>query len=326
MDIEYESQPSFFGTKKINEEFDISCFFESEKAGVSQLNLEIPLFDDSDLNEFSGSKSFEENFSANNQDDSNKASKSHGKESLKFSRRLVKVLSKHLSNKSAFASSFLQCSAKVINSILAAFAVPQREISWLVEDQSTLLQFVWKELKDCLSYHKNKKICIVKPEYWNNVFCRKTFSSHIKASLQYIQDSGLRKLLAEEEGIFRCFCDILFSMNQLMTITYVLRDNTTDGGKFLRELGTIENLLLLVINSGLFEFYNHSSAKFAPECCGKCKICRSKIVPWNMSTILKDTREKLKVLLDLVPSVCTSDLEVAADQELFYLISFLISS
>lgn len=250
--------------------------------------------------------------------------KAHSKECLKFSRRLVKTMLKQFSAETSFTKSFLKVSAQVLNSILAVFGLEEIDTRSLVKDQMVIIKSVWEDLKNCLSYHKNKKICIVKAEYWANLFSLKIFTENTQEAIKKLDGSQLQQILVRYETIFNSFSQILFAVNQLMTLTFILRDGSEKGGQFMRSIETLENLLVLMIDGSLFEFYNHRSGKFASECCGRCKICQAKSVPWNFQTLLLEARRKLNSIVNIIPYICPSDIRFVDEQQLMYALTQII--
>lgn len=362
MDIEYDSQTEFFAFQNTNKiYYDNSEWnplsFAPEIGSLATTHLpstlylpvqnykqeqQIPAFvskADKQTVQLSEESSFStgiESLSVLNSNPLPSANvKIYSKDSLKFCRRITKLLMKHfnaLNSPSAGSSSFLKAflgtSAKVINSILAAYGTPsiqQIQSEGLIKIQLGLLQQVWQQFKSCLSYNKNKKICIVKPEFWNILFCRKTFSSYIMESCKKLEKSTFQQLLGDYEGILKCFCDILYSINQLIILAVILRDDSPKGGQFIRKIETVDNLLVSMMDPRLFEFYNHRSGKFASECCGRCKICRSKNIPEEFGMVLENTRKKCNLLMDEILVICPTGLEGKINEdELMYLLALLV--
>lgn len=307
MEIEYEFRNDFFDFDPKANEFELN--FDAQEQSKQWVSLNNMTSFETQEHELIGSLI---------------GLKVYSKECLKFGRRISKLMLRHLSNYSAFSQHFLDMSAQVTNTIRGAFALKEAAKKDLIRDQYLILRSIWKEFRDCLSYHTNKKICIVKPEYWNIVFNRKNFIVCAKRAIESLQKDFLLNSPYEEARILDCMCEVLFGVNQLMTLTFILADTSDDGGKHMRGLDNIENLLVMIVDAGLFEFYNHRSGKFARECCGRCKICGSRAVPWNFLSLLQAARKKLKTISELIPSTFSSDLWIVNSQQLFYLLSLLV--
>lgn len=324
MDIEYEFQQEFIDYQSFDREFNNSkwdYFGQALEVQQSQKTADQLPAEDIEFIEWEESKSVAESSLKLAEESSGKL---HSKDCLKFSRRAVKMMNKHLAAQSSFVTSFMGASAKIFNVILTAFALKEVPTAALIKSQVAVLSQIWEEFKSCLSYHKNKKICIVKAEYWNKVFCKKTFAGLAKQMITNLHDTQIRKLLMENEAILNCFSEILFSVNQLMTLTLILKDSSEKGGQFMRKIETLDNLLVLITNSDLFEFYNHRSGKFAKECCGRCKVCRSRSIPAEFTSVLLEARTKISTLVDVIPSICPKDLEIVDEQQLFYILSLMV--
>lgn len=252
--------------------------------------------------------------------------KFYSKDCLKLGRKLIKLLTKHLKTpRTAFANKFLTVSAKTYNSMIAFFGLEEVSNEDLVNVQAFILQKVWETLKNCLNYHKNKKICVVKSEYWNNVFDKKTFLQHAIAACKGLDNTVLQSLFLTLDANMNIFCDILFLMNLLMVLTLILKDDTPKGGQFIRKIETLNNLIVLVINPKLFDFYNHRSGKFASECCGKCKVCRSRDMPTDLAALLQSSRQTASVLVNAIIMNTTTNLEHVQEPSLFYLMTVVVN-
>jgi hypothetical protein len=332
MEIEYESQQDYFMRYQSEwQQYEAPAYnakwveFDEEtdlRWACKPMSL-IPL---------AGFELFDEQLLTDTKDSSPKSgvnepeqAKMHSKDCLKASRRLSKLMLYQIGANGSFLSGFLGASAQVINSVLAVLALGEINSKSLIRDQATVLCAVWEKFKNCLSYHKNKKICIVKSEYWDNVFSFKVFSENAKQTIKSLKSSQLKRVMSQNELVFNSFCEVLFSINKLMTLTFILRDNSINGGQFLRQIETINKLLVLVVDARLFEFYNHRSGKFAQECCGKCKICCSKDIPYNFAALLQEAREKVNTVVRAIPVICSTDLESIQEQELLCLLPSVTS-
>lgn len=252
------------------------------------------------------------------------SAKHHTKDCLKVGRRLIKLVLKHLKTRSKLINKFLGASAKIVNSIFAVFGFKEPEIEELLKVEAHILQKTWEEFKNCLSYNKNKKICVVKSEYWNVMFCSKTFVGYALTACKNLEKSFIKDALFSFEGLASCLCEILFLTNQLLLLTLIFKDQTAKGGNFLRTVQTMGNLVVLMIEPSLFDFYNHRSGKFPNECCGRCKICCSKNLPFDLEIVLQRGREKASTLTKAIFEICPESLETVNDEQLFSILVLLV--
>eukprot|EP00331_Platyophrya_macrostoma_P023867 CAMPEP_0176440232 /NCGR_PEP_ID=MMETSP0127-20121128/20440_1 /TAXON_ID=938130 /ORGANISM="Platyophrya macrostoma, Strain WH" /LENGTH=339 /DNA_ID=CAMNT_0017824701 /DNA_START=240 /DNA_END=1259 /DNA_ORIENTATION=- len=327
MDIEFDLLSESSGFQKVadlNQNFEFD-FYNAQMIQYDNLKPQMPLYD----LEFASDFKQEELMAKIELSDSTDAlgeestpdyvsnllsAKNYSKDGLKFSRRIAKMMTKHLSSVAdGFVSVYLGASASVINSILGSYGIEGISKDEVVKAQQEVLATIWGEFKNILSYNKNKKICIVKAEYWNIVFCKQTFTGLAKESCKALKGE-LAKLFAGFEGILNAFCEVIFAIHQLMTFTAIIKDGSAKGGQSMRELETIDNMLLMIISPKLFEFYNHRSGKFASECCGKCKICRSRSIPLDFTAVLQDARNKLKMIINEVVQIPSNAALMREDQ------------
>lgn len=261
-------------------------------------------------------------------DDAEKSSRGllHSRDSLKFGRKLIKLMKKHLKSSSSFVSKYLKVSGEIITSIIVMMGYPEPIIEDVVHLQRQMLQKSWEQFKNCLSYHRNKKICVVKSEYWNVMFCSKTFVDLALQAPPSTKESYLVDFIFKNEGLSRAFCQILFLINKLIVLSLVLKDDTDKGGRFLRSINTCENLIVLAVEPRLYESYNQRSGKFANECCGKCKVCKSKAIPSNIDGLLREARLNANFLVKSILEIIPKSLDTVQDDQLFSLMYILVQS
>ena len=325
MDIEFASQMGYFGDRPYNYTVNttLSNFNPDLNWQLSQKTFETLPFNDPSRYEEKPSMDTERTLPLLGVEESDQFN-NHSKDSLKFSRRISKIMVKHLKSLDTSICGFLGVSAKVVNTVVTALSLDEIDSKILIQDQAFILRLIWSKFKDRLSYKKNNKICVVKSEYWENVFSLKTFTVHAKEAITELKESHTKQVLVRNEFILNCFCEILFSLSRLMVLALVLKDNTEEGGRFLRDIETIDQLLVLVMNPGLYECYNHRSGKFALECCGKCKVCRSKAIPSNFEALLNEARAKLSIFVSAIKTARPVDISLIQEQDIFYLLSLMI--
>ena len=246
----------------------------------------------------------------------------HTKDFLKFARRLAKVVKTQLaSGGDTLVLKFLEASAQIINAVWASFNIPKQDICELVDIQAKIIQTLWNMFQDNLNYNKNKKICIVKAEHWNILFCPKTFKGLVIDICKNLKCGLFLKKILNNEATFNSFFQVLYSTNLLLTLTVILKDSTPQGGEVIRKIKTLDNFLAMMVVPELLEFYNHRSGKFAKECCGKCKICRGKNVPPNFLTVLQQARQRRDILIS---SILEATADFAQEEKIILLLSLTL--
>ena len=222
----------------------------------------------------------------------------HSKEFLKFSRKLANLVSDHLQKKTDVLIKILEFSARITEYFFLLFGMSHPNLSELVSLQVYCLERQWNNFKEIISYSKNKKICIVKSDDWNKLYDKTVFAEAIKLVLEE-SDAEFHtinpKLMAKLEAVLVPFTRVLFYANLIFSFTMIMKDSSIKG-EYLRNLKTIENFLVMMVSPDLYKNYNHRSGKFALECCGKCKVCRSKNVAPSFTLQLERGRAKSELM------------------------------
>lgn len=219
----------------------------------------------------------------------------HSKDSLKFCRRLTNLVEQELLIQTELVQRMLGFNTEILESFLKFLGINiQLEPSQLTSLQYDCLLSLWAKFRDVLSYSKNKKICIVNEKHWNHMFEKKTFTEEAIQVLSELakkkQHESLRVPL-NDVTFCEIFSRILFSTNKMLVIVSVLKDNSPRG-KFIRQLETVENFVIMIMMPELMKYYNHRRGKFAVECCGKCKVRCSKTVASGFGNWLEEARQK----------------------------------
>jgi len=227
--------------------------------------------------------------------DPDDSKKNHSKDCLTFSRKLSGiVLAQLTSNTHNIYLEIIRLNSNALVSLLRLLDLEEVEAGELDKLQIEVILQTWTRFKDLMTYRKNKKICIVKQEYWDLVFDRTVITEEFqKLFAKIIESSGMSSLaiILKNEAFNSIFSRLLYAANKLMALIAILNDNTQRGLR-LRDLETAENFLVLILFPQFFRNYNHRGGKFALECCDKCKICCSKAVPKDFSDLLRDARQQ----------------------------------
>jgi len=240
------------------------------------------------------------------------------KEFLKFSRKLANLMIHHLQQKTEIMMKFLLFSGKVANIIYLLLGLKPPDLDEVAALQMECLERLWGNYKETMSYSKNKKICIVKAEDWGRLYSKPDFTEGIKEILRITPSKFSTldlPLMSQFETIVEFFSSVLFYTNLIFSFLMIIKD-PSDKGAYLRELKTINNFLVMMLSSDLYKNYNHRSGKFAIECCGKCKVCRSKHIPPSFQLQLERGRTKIELMKTFI-SITMSDLDAVSDDAIF---------
>jgi hypothetical protein len=240
-----------------------------------------------------------------NSDASDSQEDNRSKDGLKFCRKLSTLMLEVLKAPNDVFHQIMTFSSQVLLSLLSPLNLHGVSSSQIRELQYECLERLWAEFKELLSYSKNKKICIVKQEYWNMIFDKKGCTTQLKQifeTLSKIWKTPAAKLVLSDTVFCELFAHVLFYSNKLAVTVLILKDSS-DKGNFLRNLKTIDNFFMMVLLPDLMQFYNHRRGKFALECCRKCKICKSKQIPSDFLIILNDSRTKIESVVSIINQI-----------------------
>lgn len=244
--------------------------------------------------------------------------KNKSKEFLKFSRKLAGLVLSHLQAQSELLRLFLFTSGKLINIIFRFSNLNTVNLSELLSLQIECLNKLWVNYKETISYSTNKKICIVKSETWYKLYSKPDFIHALKDILSTLAKSypSLNILsILQLEHVFVSFASILFHTNQIFSYLLIIKDPTAKG-EYLRNLKALDNFLLLMLSPELYKSYNHRSGRFAFECCGKCKVCRSKSIMASFPLQLEKARTKSELMKTYI-SLALGDLGRMSEEQIY---------
>mgnify|MGYP000930226470 FL=1 len=234
-------------------------------------------------------------------EESGSAKGNHSRDCLKFCRKLSSLLQERLTLPTPLMSSILAFNSDLLVTLLSNLELPSLNSDDITTIQIWCLRTLWGKFRDILSYSKNKKICLVKQEHWNLLFDKKTCIETLKDISKKFSDEckdfegrafEARKVI-EDASFCEILAQVLFCSNKLLVMMVILKD-PSEKGVSLRELKTIDNFFLMIQKADYLSYYNHSSGKFALECCGKCKVCKAKSVPEDFGHGLIDARQKTR--------------------------------
>lgn len=228
----------------------------------------------------------------------------HSKDCLKFCRKISTLVMNHLKVRSDLIVDILRFNAEVINCLLYLFDIENVDLNHLIDIQAECLLDIWDRFKEHMSYSKNKKICIVKQEYWDLIFEKTACIEELKKTFDEINETlkslaGGKKTLLDDNNFCNLLAPMLYCTNKLITLI-VLTMDSSERAFTVRSLATFDNFEVLIIFPQLFKHYNHRRGKFARECCRKCKICGSRTLPTNFLETLKESRHQTMQILSYV--------------------------
>lgn len=205
------------------------------------------------------------------------------KNSLKFYRKLCKLMIKHLSNDEDFTNRAFILFFSFVNSFITFFKGRVLDDERIRKIQKTIMLQIWKRQREKVSYVNNHKVCLVTPEEWGSVFIQEEFNKQLRLSSNDFKDVLFLiywNSIESEQAFTLLYSKIFFILNILLVsaVTYL---EMVREPKFMQKMSNFDDFVLMMFQPWLYRFYNHTRGKFAIECCGKCKICKSYALPIN---------------------------------------------
>ena len=223
----------------------------------------------------------------------------YSKQCLKFCRRISNVFLKYILRDEGIAHEVFKLNAGVLKNFATALSLPAPSTYELIKIQIETLQRLWGKFRDHLAFSKNKKISIVQQEYWDLIFSKEASIKHLREDIKTL--SGLwrtnegRQLL-QEDTVNELLARMMYCSSKML-VMYLILEDPFEKKSFSEGLEKMENFILLGLYPGFFKYYNHKSGKFALECCGKCKVCCSKLLPPNFLIELNSARRGLSFVI-----------------------------
>lgn len=162
---------------------------------------------------------------------------------------------------------------------------------------------VWVSFKEQLASSKNKKICLVTHCEWSSVFSLEGFRKQVKEQTQDYKDI-LKHIQFQDqidaEVVVDIYVRLQFVMNKIVVnATIILIEMCLSGPRSDSRAHYLNDCLLMMNFPYFYGHYNHTKGKFAIECCNRCKICRSTLLPRDFLERLEKARYKTKELKTL---------------------------
>ena len=204
----------------------------------------------------------------------------YSKDSLKFSRRLAREVNGLLHiEKNPLLRGFLKAGMDMLQSQLQICQVWLLSEEGLTHLMGTLMRQVWKDFSSSLSCSLNRKISKITKETWGKVFTHEGFWASISKSGK---EFSLEKFVVygepEAQQAFEVFFKrTVFLVNRACVLTF-LHLKLSKQASFRENIEKFDNYLVLALAPELYDYYNHKRGVFYGNCCGSCKICRSKTI------------------------------------------------
>ena len=225
-------------------------------------------------------------------------SKRNRKNCLKFCRRLTKYVLTFL--KSDDFIQVLDFAFNTIESVLSVLGFIKYARTSLIQLQKEIHLNLWKTFKHDTG-SANPKICLVTPDEWESMFSYEGFSKQLRkftGDFKSIEQCFEFYSQVELEIFIRFFVKIQFLVNMIVVNTVIMRE-MYPLYEFQKLQQVLDDCMIMANVSHLYIHYNHSKGKFALECCGKCKICCSTILPKNFLEQLKNARNYMKEIKEV---------------------------
>mgnify|MGYP000921047573 FL=1 len=204
----------------------------------------------------------------------------YSKDSLKFSRRLAREVNGLLHiEKNPLLRGFLKAGMDMLQSQLQICQVWLLSEEGLTHLMGTLMRQVWKDFSSSLSCSLNRKISKITKETWGKVFTHEGFWASISKPEK---EFGLDKLvvywdLEAQQAFEDFFKKTVFLVNKALVLTF-LHMKLSKQQTFRENIEKFDNYLVLALVPEFYDYYNHRRGVFYTECCGSCKVCRSKTI------------------------------------------------
>lgn len=227
------------------------------------------------------------------------------KNSLKFCRKISKIL---LDNLNSTTSEPYDSHSSLIAFFQKALEQQINFLSGRILDSQglqalhlELIKRIWEKNRDILSEKKNNKLSLVNFEEWRTIYSFQGFSDHL-FTLSHELDTVLGKVEFDDESSRKTFLGfyskLLYTLNVLF-LNYIIFVQIPQDNEICNLIPEIENFELMTVEPWLYKHYNHTKAKFATECCSNCKICRSSLLPTDFKERLAKARSRYHVIKNI---------------------------
>lgn len=224
------------------------------------------------------------------------------KNSLKFCRRVSKLLLDKINEKEIASSKtlsqfllFFQSALEQQIDMLSGMILDSQGLHHLHFDH---IRKVWERNRNILSEKKNSKLSLVSFEEWETIYGFTGFLERLMISSNNFAQLITKIKLSDESSLkafIGFYSKLLFSLNVLLLNSIIFIEFPQD--KSVKNIiPEIDNFELMTIEPWLYKHYNHTKAKFARECCSTCKICRSSLLPQNFKDRLDKARSRYQIM------------------------------
>lgn len=216
------------------------------------------------------------------------------KNSLKFLRRVCRSALLYL-GKPDFLNKITNALADILITHINLLNGTKVDKLKIKETICCMLNKIWKDQRQTLTYWKNNKISIIKAVEWDSVFSFQGFSKQIQTYgdniylLSFPNDHGNKELFT------LLFRRIMYIFHIMLINTFLSTEIAADL-EFCKKMTNLKDFILMANEPWLYKHYNHSAGRFANACCGRCKVCCSTSVPSDFSELLLQARGRFEII------------------------------
>lgn len=214
------------------------------------------------------------------------------KHSLKFCRKLSRLMLSLTANSTIIAPTFNHFE-RIIEDVAVYLSANILNKEELARTHVNIFRRIWLKQRATLSHITNRSICLVTDSEWEQLFSRASFLKKLREEsydYQCIFDLVIIDI-KNKQAFLHIYERTLFMVNKIL-LYFVLCTNVFKDEDFKSKVMNYADFGVMTLEPTLYYHYNHSKGKFAIECCNKCKICRSSVLPKDYLSRVKEARQK----------------------------------
>lgn len=230
-----------------------------------------------------------------NKDFAEKKTQSGKSNSVKFCERLANEILSQLDN-SRFSDRLILCFNDLLKPIMNLANCDITNLKFFNLYPLNALIALWKERLALFSKSNG-----LEEKDWVSIFSLEELPAQLESiTNNYAEVGSFIRFndLAGKEIFLTSYKKLLMTCNVILVNEVIFRVIAPDQ-RFREEISNIEDLILMVHEYWLFKHYNHSSHKFALECCRSCKVCMSSALPFDFADKLKCSRVRFERLIQV---------------------------
>lgn len=222
-----------------------------------------------------------------------KETKQSRKSCLRFCRKLIKFMG--IFQKTSDFDKILDYSFTTIQDTLRLLPIKIVNETYFKQLQKELHQAIWKSFKKSTG-SANPKICLITFTEWDSVFSYAGFCEKLRVlsgDYKLIEKCVEYQSKTEFQLLIGFFIRIQYIAYMILINTVIMQE-MLPFYRYQKSEWILDNCMLLANFSNLYVHYNHVMGKFATECCGKCKVCRSTTLPMDFGSRLENGRRYIR--------------------------------